>query len=349
MSKKEVYYGDYLGLDKILNAQELESVKAGVDGHDEMLFIIIHQSYELWFKQILYELGSIEKIFSKNEINDNTPDLYTIVHRLRRITSILRILVDQITIMETMTPLDFLDFRDLLRPASGFQSYQFKQLEAALGLKLEHRHGRNYYLSALRKNHIDDIQKVEDGNSVSELVNGWLERMPFFKDPLYWLNYNKEVIRQEGKHIFWMDYKDIYVHSLTQGETSISENFDDIFFNKKSEFHKLFTPKAKRNALFIMLYRDYPLLQLPYELLNCLNEVDELMANWRYRHINMVARIIGMRVGTGGSSGKDYLKESADKHYIFKELTGLVSFLIERRKLPKLTKELEMKLGFERD
>ena len=95
-----------------------------------------------------------------------------------------------------------------------------------------------------------------------------------------------------------------------------------------------------------MLYRDYPLLQLPFQLLNLLLDIDELMATWRYRHMNMVHRMIGMRVGTGGSSGKDYLKSALDHHYIFSELAELTSFLIERRNLPVLPSTLEQRLAF---
>jgi tryptophan 2,3-dioxygenase len=95
-----------------------------------------------------------------------------------------------------------------------------------------------------------------------------------------------------------------------------------------------------------MLYRGYPLLQLPFQLLNNLLDIDEQLSTWRHRHMNMVHRMIGTRIGTGGSSGKDYLKAAADKHYIFKEIAQLTSFLIERRKLPQLPKEVETRLGF---
>jgi tryptophan 2,3-dioxygenase len=88
------------------------------------------------------------------------------------------------------------------------------------------------------------------------------------------------------------------------------------------------------------------LLQLPFQLLNCLLEIDEQLSSWRYRHMNMVHRMIGTRIGTGGSSGKDYLKAAADKHYIFKDIAQLNSFLIERRKLPALSKSVEQQLGF---
>ena len=119
----EVNYHDYLQLDKILNSQLLESEKHNLVAHDEMLFIVIHQAYELWFKQLHHEVDSVVKIMSKPALNDNSPELQTVVHRLSRCVTILRVLVHQIDIMETMTPMDFLDFRDLLRPASGFQSW----------------------------------------------------------------------------------------------------------------------------------------------------------------------------------------------------------------------------------
>src|ERR1700677_2518062 len=120
MEKKErppVYYSEYLQLNKILDAQSPESDKEGIKANDEMLFIIIHQTYELWFKQILHELTIVREIFKQDNIHNST-------HRLKRICSILEIAVNQMGILETMTPLDFLDFRDLLRPASGFQSIQ---------------------------------------------------------------------------------------------------------------------------------------------------------------------------------------------------------------------------------
>jgi len=135
-------YHDYLQLEKILGAQSPESEKKNLPAHDEMLFIVIHQAYELWFKQLHYETDSIVAIMSKPALNDNSPELQTVVHRISRMVTILRVLVHQIDIMETMTPMDFLDFRDMLRPASGFQSWQFKELEAKLGLKFEARHGK---------------------------------------------------------------------------------------------------------------------------------------------------------------------------------------------------------------
>src|SRR5438270_2567516 len=159
-------YHDYLELDKILNAQHPESDRREISAHDEMLFIIIHQTYELWFKQLHHETNSIIAILKKPALNDNSPELQTVVHRLNRIATILRVLVHQIDIMETMTPMDFLDFRDMLRPASGFQSVQFKVLEASLGLKYANRHGQEYYISQLNPTEVESVKKVEAGSSL---------------------------------------------------------------------------------------------------------------------------------------------------------------------------------------
>jgi tryptophan 2,3-dioxygenase len=337
----EVHYHDYLALDKILAAQHPESDKNSNSAHDEMLFIIIHQAYELWFKQLHHEADSIVEIMKKPALNDNSPELQTVVHRLNRMVVILRVLVHQIDILETMTPMDFLDFRDMLRPASGFQSWQFKLLEAKLGLKFEYRHGKEYYTAQLRQEHVDLIKKAESDHSFLQLVNDWLERMPFFTDASLW----KDFPQSEGTEPFWVEYKKAYTDSLAEAEKNNMDAFDEVLFHHK-ETHYTLSAKANRAALFIMLYRGYPLLQLPFQLLNNLLEIDEQLSTWRHRHMNMVHRMIGTRIGTGGSSGKDYLKSAADKHYIFKEIAQLTSFLIERRKLPQLPKEVERKLGF---
>ena len=331
-----MHYHDYLQLDKILNAQFPESDKRNLSAHDEMLFIVIHQAYELWFKQLHHEVDSIAAIMGKPTLNDNSPELQTVVHRLNRCITILRVLVHQIDIMETMTPMDFLDFRDMLRPASGFQSWQFKQLEAKLGLKFEHRHGKEYYTSQLRKEHVDIIKTSETNRSLIDLVNAWLERMPLAPE------------LSSDPNSFWQVYRKNYEGSLAEAEKGNLEALDQLFFNDSplTTHHSQLSSKASRAALFIMLYRGYPLLQQPFQLLNCLLEIDEQLSSWRYRHMNMVHRMIGTRIGTGGSSGKDYLKAAADKHYIFREIAQLNSFLIERRKLPALPKDMEIRLGF---
>jgi tryptophan 2,3-dioxygenase len=320
-------YTTYLQLHKLLSCQDPVSDRRGTPAHDELLFIIIHQTYELWFKQVLYEIESIRGIMQSPTINDNTPELQTVVHRLSRVVTIMRTLVQQIDVMETMTPMDFLDFRDMLRPASGFQSWQFKIIEARLGLKFESRHQLDHYVSQLDAEQVDLIRKAEADSSILELVNAWLQRIPF----------NDE----ERK---WEEYQENYLHSLSEAEKNNAAAFVEVFM--KGEEGRTLSPAACKAAIFIMAYRGYPILHLPFMLLNTLLEIDEQLSSWRYRHMNMVHRMIGTRIGTGGSSGRDYLKGAAEKHYIFFEIARLNSFLLERRKLPLLNRDVEIKLGF---
>ena len=337
------YYSDYLELDAILNAQHPVSFREPYQpAHDEMLFVVIHQAYELWFKQILHEVESVAAIMAQPAMNDNSPELQTVVHRINRVNTILKVLVHQMDIMETMTPMDFLDFRDLLRPASGFQSWQFKVLEARLGLQYTHRHGQGYYTSALRPEFVTIIKDAENKPTLLQLMNAWLERMPFFQDAELWQHF--ETGAPAHIHPFWDEYRNRLQQSLSNAESDNLAAFDKLFNGPDAE--RNLSPAASRAALFIMLYRGYPMLQQPFQLINAVLELDEQLSTWRYRHMNMVHRMIGHRIGTGGSTGKDYLKGAADKHYIFKEFAQLTSFLIERSKLPQLSKEMERRLGF---
>lgn len=118
-------YASYLDLEKLLTLQNPRSTPAE---HDEMLFIIIHQTYELWFKQLLHELEKIKCDFSSG-------DLFATIHSFKRTRTIMKTLVSQLDILETMTPSSFSSFRDRLETASGFQSVQFREMEFLLGYK----------------------------------------------------------------------------------------------------------------------------------------------------------------------------------------------------------------------
>src|SRR5262249_34091164 len=160
---------------------------------------------------------------------------------------------------------------------------------------------------------LDEVKKVEKEKTLLELVNHWLERMPFFDEPRFWKNFVSGENKNGPQHVFWSKYRALYEQSLSNEEKKNLEQFDVLFLNedgspKKSSVEgRNLSSGANRSALFIMLYRDYPLMQLPFQLINVLLDTDELMALWRYRHINMVQRMIGSRIGTGGSSGTDYL------------------------------------------
>ena len=353
-----MYYRDYLELSQILNSQHPVSFEAPhTPAHDEMLFIIIHQASELWFKQILFELDFIMEVFKKEMINDNSEDLNLVRHRLHRIIKINELLNQQVTILDTMTPLDFLEFRNLLSPSSGFQSVQFRLIEARLGLQLQKRHEFDYYKrtneGGFNKEDYKEIDNVENKQTLLQLINHWLERMPFF-ELKYWQSFEgSETIN--GGHPFWDNYRKIYEASLTDREKSKLPEFDHIFFEKSLEDYtaeKLellrtdLSPKAMKAALFIMMYRDFPVFQTSYQILDSLIEIDHSMSNWRHKHFIMVSRMIGMRSGTGNTSGSGYLEGAMNKHYIFKDLAGLSTFLIERRNLPNLPKELIQKLSF---
>jgi tryptophan 2,3-dioxygenase len=124
-TSEAVTYGNYLRIDELLSLQRPRSAE-----HDEILFIVIHQVYELWFKEMLHELDRVCRLLEEG-------DTYRAQHTLKRILTILKVMVAQLDILETMTPLEFLTFRERLEAASGFQSDQFRQLEFVLGIKSE--------------------------------------------------------------------------------------------------------------------------------------------------------------------------------------------------------------------
>jgi tryptophan 2,3-dioxygenase len=356
--ERSMYYRDYLELGKILDAQHPESFKTGNEpAHDEMLFIIIHQAYELWFKQILFELDFVLSVFKKPRIDDNSEDLNLVRHRLNRVIRILELLNLQVGILDTMTPLDFLEFRNLLTPASGFQSVQFRLLEARLGLDMEKRHNREYYKRTNEGGFLPEdfysITQTESNETLLHLVNNWLERMPFFENE-FWKDYQNKFPGTEPRHPFWNEYRNIYGKGLTEREASRIHDFDYIFFEDQNELtdekavliKPALSSSAMKAAIFIMLYRDFPVFQTSYQILNSLVEIDNLMAGWRHKHLAMVRRMIGMRMGTGNTRGSGYLEGALNKHYIFKDLAGLSTFLIERKNLPKLPEELIKKLSY---
>jgi tryptophan 2,3-dioxygenase len=315
-----------------------------------MLFIIIHQTYELWFKQILHELNACCAVLKKPSADDNGPDMNVVVHRLKRIVEIWKLLNHQVDVLETMTPLDFLDFRSSLEGASGFQSTQFRQIEATLGLRMENRFRPEYYkhtdMGGFSAADYQVIVEAEKTTTLLQLVEQWLRRMPFFDDSFWsaWDGEEQEATNPAAPK-FWTRYRKIYEASLSERDErrDLLGKFVDMFFESGAGD---FSPAALRAALFIMLYRDEPLFRLPFGLLNALIEIDEQLATFRYRHLQMVRRMIGTRIGTGGSSGEQYLQGAVNKNYIFKELAGVITFLIERRNLPQLPERLRQALRF---
>jgi tryptophan 2,3-dioxygenase len=346
---EDLYYSDYIELEKILNSQHPRSFQSLEDGNDEMLFIIIHQVYELWFKQILFELELVRHIFIRGRINDNSDDLSRVVQKLKRVGKILELINQQVSVLETMTALDFLEFRNLLLPASGFQSKQFRLIEAKLGLKMEQRYKKEYYKytrrGSLSEKDLQEINQAESESTLKELITEWLERMPFFHEE-YWKEYRPTAAEPESAamHKFWIDYRNAYRTSLAEHESGRLAEFDKVFLE---EGRGDVPPAAMRAALFITIYRNLPIFHMPFELLNTLSEIDELLSSWRYRHFMMVRRMIGIRAGTGGTSGAGYLEGTLSQHYAFREVTELATFLIERSKRPQLPNALKEKVSFQ--
>ena len=360
-SKTPAYYGSYLAVDKLLGLQApLSLIEGKLHAHDEMLFIIVHQTYELWFKQILHELHACCEVLQQPSADDNGPDMNVVVHRLKRIVEIWKLLNHQVDVLETMTPLDFLDFRSSLEGASGFQSIQFRQIEATLGLRMENRFRPDYYkhteVGGFNQADYNIIVEAEKTTTLLQLVEQWLARMPFFEQS-FWAGWEEPAPKQDDAPVqtaeranpaqssFWNRYRKLYEASLSDRDEKkdLLGKFDETFFKTGAGD---FSPASLRAALFIMLYRDEPLFRLPFALLNTLIEIDEQLGNFRYRHLQMVRRMIGTRIGTGGSSGEQYLQGAVNKNYIFKELASVITFLIERRNLPQLPKRLHEALRF---
>ena len=358
MENKGTYYGDYLELQKLLGTQNPISKEVGEEAHEETLFIIVHQVYELWFKQIIHEFKSIMDIFSKDHVEEHF--IATAVSRLERVIKIQGLLLEQLPIMETMSPMDFLEFRDYLVPASGFQSVQFREIEVRMGLRTNERKNidREYFLGRLSNFDRDKILELEKSASLLDMLNLWLERMPF---------------TEKGSFSFWKEFEETTISMLKKDEDIINDNkaslseralegqlanlratrktFHSLFDEKeyqalKDQGKRSLTQKATLNALFILLYRDEPLLHLPYRLLTALMDIDENFTTWRYRHALMAHRMLGTKIGTGGSSGHHYLKLAAENNRVYEDLFNLSTFLVPRNKLPTLPSDIKRELNF---
>jgi len=357
MTQKKLSYGEYLQLEQLLDSQGLKSVENQTPVHDEMLFIIIHQTYELWFKQILHELDSVLAMFKGNYVQEE--NLGTVVSRFDRIIEIQKVLVNQITILETMTPMDFLEFRDLLTPSSGFQSTQFRLIENKLGMHVDDRiqYGKQRYNTFLDDKDSKAVLDAESEPSLFKLLEKWLERTPFLQTEEFnfWSSYQKSVkamIHSDIEQIkLNTQFDEVTLENSLKQYESIQRTYDALFDQKKYEQlqndgYRRLSQKATLGALFIQLYRDEPILQLPHRLLTQLINIDQLFTSWRNRHRLLVFRMIGVKIGTGGSTGHAYLKKTADKHSVFRDIANLSTYIIPRSSLPELPKKIKQQLGF---
>ncbi|XP_055911775.1 tryptophan 2,3-dioxygenase [Eupeodes corollae] len=349
-------YGEYLMLDKVLSAQRMLSTQDNRTVHDEHLFIVTHQAYELWFKQIIYELDSIREMLSDETIEESKT--LEILKRLNRIVLILKLLVDQVPILETMTPLDFMEFRNYLAPASGFQSLQFRLIENKLGVKSENRVKYNQRYSEAfgdDKSAADAISGSENDPSLLDLIDRWLGRTPGLEvDGFnFWHKFQESVavfLDQEEKNArlekleHARNYRLMDIEKRREVYRSI---FDPNVHNAMvSRGDRRFSHKAMQGAIMINFYRDEPRFSQPHQMLTLLMDIDSLITKWRYNHVMMVQRMIGsQQLGTGGSSGYQYLRSTlSDRYKVFLDLFNLSTFLIPREVIPPLNERMRQKL-----
>ena len=244
MPDPSITYGSYLAVDELL---ELQRPRSEGPEHDEMLFIVIHQVYELWFKQLLHEVDRVIVLLDAR-------DAYRAQHSLKRILTILKVLVAQLDILETMTPLEFQSFRQRLEAASGFQSDQFRQLEFVLGNKTP-----------------SAIERFPDGSRARAALQ-----------------------QRFGAATLW----DAFLHYLSREGYAIPASL------LSRDVSARIAPSTELQSTLIDLYRRDP---KHAEMCERLVDLDEGLQEWRYRHVKMVQRTIGAMVGTGGSSGAQYL------------------------------------------
>jgi aminocarboxymuconate-semialdehyde decarboxylase len=268
---EQLTYSSYL---KVAELLELQRPQSSPEHHDEMLFIIVHQTYELWFKELLHDLdavvGNLKAAGAKPKSHD---EVYEAARLLRRCTEITRVLVEQFTILETMLPTHFLAFRGKLEPASGFQSEQFRELEFLCGLKDE---------------------KMLRYHRPTPEAYAQLERR----------------LREPSLHDVFFDALCAMGKLQVQDGASERERFDS------------------RARAVLSLYRDEHSYRDWIDVCERLTEFDQLVVSWRLRHIQLVERVIGARMGTGGSPGASYLKHTLDKKF-FPELWEARTLLTE--------------------
>ena len=295
-------YSEYLRLEELLKLQ------TGVEGetrsisNDELHFILVHQNFELWFKLVINELACTRNILSSDYVEETK--LPQAVHHMERVIETFKLMSQQWRVMETLEPQDFLNFRDDLGTASGFESFQMREMESLMGSKW-----------------IDGklIGKPETSNSLYDVTCDWLERTPIQGSVYGSTNDEKNV------DDFIADY--LSAHKKLYPDT----NKDAVnFFEEESSLRR-----RRAGLVFIESYRELPLLAWPRKLISTLIELEQSMILWRTSHARMVECMIGRRIGTGGSSGVDYL-DMTTKYRVFVDLWAVRSILIKKDALPEL-------------
>ncbi len=342
-------YSEYLRLNELL---ELQSGEIGCEreiNNDETHFIIIHQIFELWFKLILSELRCARNLLMSSHVEE--AEIPKVVGHLNRVTEICRLMANQWKVMETLSPQDFLVFRDKLGTASGFESWQMRELEFLMGLKNDNRSKGmdplKHYKKLANENPtylkgLKILEKTIKEPSLDDVLKKWLERTPI----------QGSFISDKNDEKFVEEFIDNYLDCMIDQNKKTLENMGEYssvdietlearFESNILSAREYLRPEGKTNRgraglLFIEAYRDLPLLAWPRKLIDSFVELEESMVIFRTYHARMVERIIGRRVGTGGSSGVDYLDETT-KYRIFKDLWGVRTILIKKSALPAIS------------
>jgi len=324
-----VTYGGYLQLNKLLKSQSMRSEeKLPKAIHDEMLFIITHQAFELWFKQILHDMDSVKEILQ----DQKSADLLTIFNRVYRIKEILRLIKQQFSILETMAPLTFYKFRPFLGTASGFQSVQFRIMEICFGIKEDNRirHNNAHFSEALTEEERHQVLEHQQKKTLFETVNDWLER--FYNEKGFKvaakIEENIKKLKMSTKKKFEEEQNKKEKNKL-EDKIKELEDFAKIFsetnYNAKLEKgERRLTFSAMLGALVIITYKKESIFQTSFLILQELIEIDSIFIKFRYNHALMVQRMLGSQKGTGGSSGYSYLRSTcSDRYRVFLDLIRL--------------------------
>jgi tryptophan 2,3-dioxygenase len=357
-NNKPASYWDYI------RVEELLALQGGLDGdesklcNEEVLFITVHQVYELWFKLVLRELKLARDLFVAEPVAEQ--ELSGAVRSLKRATTTLRIANMHWELMETLPTREFLAFRDKLFPASGFQSAQLRQIEILFGLSEADRIPLGVdsgYRNALRSHDGSDspaLARVDaqlaDMPTLKDAIEEWLHRTPIDgvgpKDPR----------AHKCLHAFIDAFLDAHareIDTIAQRSAAMArtdgdrQRITERYAAEKSSVRAFFKPTAEEGGdrrariraamLFIDTYRELPLLAWPRELLDALVELEQLFVIFRQRHARMVERVIGRRTGTGGSAGVDYLDTTALRYRIFRDLWAVRTVQVRRDAAPALT------------
>jgi tryptophan 2,3-dioxygenase len=354
---KSLTYWDYLKLDDLLGLQGgVENDEATLHP-DESHFIIVHQIYELWFKLSLIQLRLARDQLAPVEVSEDA--IPFVVHHLRRVNQIFEVAVDHFAVVETLTPQDFLGFRDRLIPASGFQSFQLREIEILLGLEDKDRVllGQTSPMEHIRKLGANTstgdrawarIERARGEETLRQALHRWLYRTPiqgsspddandaemvdrFIED--YLAAHGKEQDHQKARMLAQLRMEPEAIEARYAAAADVAREF--LYAEDQLEADRSRIKRIRAALLFIESYRDLPLLAWPRNLIDTIVELEEQMVLFRHRHARMVERTIGRRVGTGGSAGVDYLDRTT-KYRIFVELWAVRTLLLRREARPAL-------------